>query len=135
MSVEYDVVPKRSPRDLQAPVKWYPLLKRKETVSTEEISRNISARCSLNPADVQAALIALSHEIRKASTEGKAIRLDHLGTFSLGINGEGLADPTKVRPWHIKKAYLRFHPDHRIKTWLKELHFLRVKKIRPRKGA
>ncbi|QNR25095.1 HU family DNA-binding protein [Croceimicrobium hydrocarbonivorans] len=130
MSVEYHVVPKRSPRAIEAPAKWYPILKRTDTLSTDELSRNISARCSLHQADVQAALIALSHEIRRASAEGKAICLDHLGTFSLGINGEGLSDASKVRPWHIKKVYLRFHPDKRIKSWLKELRFKRAAKSR-----
>jgi predicted histone-like DNA-binding protein len=126
MKVEYHIFSKRSPRQPEAPPRYYPGLKRKGTICTEEVCEIISGKSSLTAADVQGVLVALGAEIERAVQEGKAIKLDFIGTFSLGIKSEGDSDPDKIRPGHIKSATIKFLPDLRIKRRLKKIRFKRV---------
>ena len=127
MSIEYHVIAKRPPHLLDQATLYYPILKRRSTQSTEQISEIISKRCSLHPADVHAVVIALSHEIRHSLESGMAVHLDQLGTFSLAARTKGSPDPRQVRESHIEKVAMRFHADKRIKTWMARLSFRKAR--------
>lgn len=123
MKLYYSVVAKRLPKSTGGGLKYYPFLKRESTLTTEQISKNISATCGLRPAQVQASIIALSEEIQRALGQGQAVQLDQIGTFSLMLRAKGAPDPKALRSWHIKRVSLHFHPSARFKSWLKTLHF------------
>lgn len=103
MSIEYHVVAKRPPHLLDQAPQYYPILKRRSTQSTEQISEIISKRCSLHPADVHAVVIALSHEIRQSLESGMAVHLEQLGTFSLAARAKDSPDPRQVREFISKR--------------------------------
>ena len=135
MPIEYHVIPKTLPQSARESKLYYPILKRKGTIGTEDLSEAISKRCTLHPADVQAVVIALSHEIRMSLESGQAVRLDQLGTFSLSASCSGSAQAKQVRSSNIKKVRLHFHPDARIKRWLSRLEFYKTKNLKPAQGV
>lgn len=95
---------------------------------TEELAQNISARCTLNHADVTAVLYALGDELRNRLSKGEIVELDGIGTFRF-IGGTGvIEDPIKVRSKNFVNRKVNFLPDRNLKTTLKNLSFVRKQK-------
>ena len=63
----------------------YPKMFLTGTVGTDEIAQEISARCTLNVADVKAALSALSEICSEKMSNGYSVKLEGLGIFTASL--------------------------------------------------
>lgn len=96
--------------------KWYPLsVTVGKPVTTTEIAERISAKCTVNPADVSAVLVALGPTLSEFMTEGRSAKLDGMGTFYYTSNaeGNGVEKEEEVSPAQIKGVRVRFVPQTR----------------------
>ena len=69
--------------------KWFARTVITETVGTNKISELIQERCTLTKADVKACIEAFIGVIREQIQDSKAVKLDGLGTFKIGLKCEG----------------------------------------------
>ena len=56
-----------------------------ETVDTSQMVREISASCTLTPADVTGVLAALGDYLRKTLLNGNRLQIDNIGTFNISL--------------------------------------------------
>ena len=95
---------------------------------TEELAQNISAKCTLTPADVVAVLYALGDELKNRLKNGEIVELDGIGTFHF-IGGTGaIDDPKKVGTEDFIKRKINFLPARNLKATLNNLSFVLKKK-------
>ena len=128
MKISYKVIGKRSPRDPEGPLKYYAVLKRKGTTSTKGLCKLIANKSGLHPAILEASIVAMATEIQNELAEGRAVKIDGLGTFSLKVNSEGKPTAEQIRAHHIQAAKINFHSDASLKKLLKKLSFYRPRK-------
>lgn len=103
--------------------KWYPRsVIAGKPITTAEIAKRISERCTVNPADVNAVLTSLGSVLGEYMAEGHSVRLDGVGTLYYTANavGNGVDTPEEVSPEQIKGVRVRFipqkHLNHRSKV-------------------
>lgn len=56
-----------------------------ETVDTSKMVKEISASCTLTPADVTAVLVALGDYIKETLLNGNRLQVDNIGTFNISL--------------------------------------------------
>lgn len=130
MAIPYIFISQRTPPDDNGRQKevTYARTVSRAVADTEEISRNISRRCTVNPADVLAVLFALGDELSSRLQDGESVSLEGIGTFRI-IAGTGvIEDPTKVRSRHFTRKRINFHPDTKLSRCLRSLTFIRKRK-------
>ena len=128
MKISYKVIGKRSPRDPQGPLKYYAVLKRKGTTSTAELCELIAKKSGLPSAILEASIRSMATEIQNELADGRAVKIDGLGTFSLKVNSEGKPTAEQIRAHHIQAAKINFHSDAPLKKLPKRLSFYRPRK-------
>lgn len=86
-----------------------PLLQ--DSKSHKELSEKISHSCSLTPADVEAALMALGEVMREELASGHRVYLPEIGYFSIKVRLEMLDGHEKVRGNYIRVSNVNFKPE------------------------
>ena len=69
--------------------KWFAKALCTETVSSDKIAELIQNRCTLTKSDVRACIEAFTEVIREQIQDSKAVKLEGLGTFKIGLKCEG----------------------------------------------
>ncbi|MFN1836072.1 hypothetical protein AB2B38_012475 [Balneola sp. MJW-20] len=96
-------------------------------LDTDDLCKMISARCTLNGADVKAVFAILSELFSQELPDGAALQLDGIGTFSLTANTGALAEPEKVRQGDFHNLRIRFSPDRRLKKIYNTVTFQKMR--------
>ena len=117
MTVKYNVVPKRDPRKLDDPPKYY-------HASTCMIWPNASP--TFSTADSLGMLEALLQVISDELSQGNIVELGDFGTFRLTIRASGEDHPHEVGEHNIRQAKVQFKPGWPFKNVLKRLDFHKV---------
>jgi predicted histone-like DNA-binding protein len=110
MSVKYVVVEKHNPHDMQAPKKYYAIAKSAGEVSLKQLSKDISARSTVNSSDTLAVLDSLIQQLVKELEEGRIVRLGDFGSFQLSLSSDGAPAADKFTSSFIKKSKIIFRP-------------------------
>ena len=85
----------------------HPRLRLNGSRSTDELRRDIQARCSLTETDVTAVLDAVSHVMGRELAEGRQVHLDGL---------ERVVAATKRKLTKVKMAGVKFRADQKLKN-------------------
>lgn len=64
---------------------FYPKIKVQTQINTDQLIERIGSECSLTPADLKAAISAISRSIATELAEGNSVKLDGIGTFSVRL--------------------------------------------------
>ncbi|WP_340203024.1 HU family DNA-binding protein [Ascidiimonas sp. W6] len=123
MSVTFRTIQKRNPQDLTATPKYYALAIPKGTSDIDRLSELIADGSTVRQADVYEVIIGLVNAIQGELKQGRNVVLGKLGTFSLGVNSEGVEEEEKVTANQIKKARIRYRPGTKIRNMLKTLRY------------
>ena len=126
MTVKYSVVPKKDPRDLDAPPKYYPTVVSKERSDLRDIANRITQMSTVTSVDTMAVLEAFLLVIPEELAEGKIVELGELGSFRLTVLASGEDHPEDVSKRNIKEVKVRFKPGKLLKQILKGLEFRKV---------
>ena len=124
--VTYSVVARKNPQNKNEPARFYAQAQSNGDVSINEMATRIEKCCTVTKADTVAVLIALEDVIIEALAAGEIVRLADLGTFQIGLSGEGAMVPEKYTSSFIKKARINFRPGKQLKDSLNNLTYARV---------
>lgn len=121
--IKLKMVQRPNPRDVNAARKFYVSTKSAGEITLEEMSEEISDRCTLTETDVLAALNALQREMVRNLLNGKIVRFGTFGSFQLGLSSDGVDNIEDGSQNLVKGARVRFRPGMRIQDNLKMLKF------------
>ncbi|MCD8165574.1 MAG: HU family DNA-binding protein [Bacteroides sp.] len=136
MSIQYRLTPLKDNISDDPKKGFYAQVVTRGTVTTRELCREISRRCTLNTADMKAAIEALAEVIEEKLNEGYNVSIDELGTFSVSANSRTVQDENEIRSQSVKVKNINFRPSVRLKSTLSQATFERIKqrKIKKKKG-
>ena len=126
MAFKYDIKTKRSGVGTKE-VKYYAIPVRSGEISTRQLSKELSERCTLTETDIRATLIGLSKMIEEYLHQGYSVRLDDLGRFTLSATSCGCETPDECTPKQVKAKKICFMADKRLKENLKLVRFVKNK--------
>ena len=123
MTVKFSVVPKKDPRNLEAPPKYYPTVVSQGRSDLRAIAERITQMSTVTSVDTLAVLEAFLTVIPQELAEGNIVELGELGSFRLTVLASGEARPEDVSKRNIKEVKVRFKPGKLFKQVLKGLEF------------
>ena len=126
MTVKFNIVPKKDPRNLEAPPKYYPTVVSKGHSNLRDIAKRIALMSTVTSEDTLAVLEAFLMVIPKELAEGNIVELGELGSFRLTMLASGEDRPEAVSKRNIKEVKVRFKPGKLFKQILKGLEFRKV---------
>lgn len=95
-------------------------------ISTKELAKDISDRCTVHRADVYAMLEALSCSVTNYLLNGFGVKLGELGSFSISLRSKGAPSIAEFTPDMIEGARIRYTPSRDILNMVKENDFVRA---------
>lgn len=128
-AVSYSVVGRRNPSNKNADPKYYAQAQSSGDVTIREMSSRIQKTCTVTRADVAAVLTALEDVIVDALEGGEIVRLADLGTFQIGLSGEGAEMEDQYDASMIRKARINFRPGIALSGMLLGLKYTKVDKL------
>ena len=110
----------------------HPRLRLNGSRSTDELRRDIQARCSLTETDVTAVLDAVSHVMGRELAEGRQVHLDGIGYFRVSLTTtERVVAATKRKLTKVKMAGVKFRADQKLKNEIGTHHAANALKVIP----
>lgn len=106
--------------------KYYPVPISSGIVSTKEISKVISDRCTVTESDVLAVLSSLSVVMKKFITDGYKVKLMDIGLFSQSISSPGFDNPEDCISRKVFAKRICFTADSELKKILPKIEFEKV---------
>lgn len=126
MRVKYRVRKKRSVLGKQQ-TKYHAVGVSSGEVDIKRLTRELCRRSSLSEGDVRSTLIGLVQLVEEYLHEGKSVRLDELGIFTLSVTSQGFDNPNDCTPKHVKANKICFRADMELKRKLHHVQFERDK--------
>ena len=121
--IKLKTIQRPNPKDATAARKFYVSTQSAGDVTLEEMSEEISDRCTLTETDVLAALNALQREMIKNLLAGKIVRFGTFGSFQLALSSDGVDKAEEASQSQVRAARVRFRPGMRIQDNLKLLKY------------
>lgn len=93
--------------------KWFPhIVKKRMVVTTEDIAEEMSFSSTLTPGDIHNVMRNLPIYMSKHLLDGKTVKLDGLGTFTVKAHsaGNGVDTPEEVSAEQINYLTIQFTP-------------------------
>jgi predicted histone-like DNA-binding protein len=118
MSVKYVLVERPNPMQPAAPKKTYAVAKSAGEVTLKQLSKDISARSTVNSSDTLAVLDSLIQQLTKELEAGRIVRFGDFGSFQLSISSEGAVSADKFTGSMIKKSRIVFRPGSDLRDML-----------------
>ncbi|MBQ7419994.1 MAG: HU family DNA-binding protein [Prevotella sp.] len=117
MAIHYRLV-QNNIKSNKAYGKWYAHTVKQGELNLNEIEKQIQQRCSLTPADVRAAIVALTEVVEEGLKNGQTVNLGELGKFALSIKSLCVDKPEDFRvDTHVKEVVCKYTPEgHRSKN-------------------
>ncbi|MDR1006055.1 MAG: HU family DNA-binding protein [Bacteroidales bacterium] len=121
MSLKYVISKKKfKDKDAQTQEKFYATGILSGNTDTKEVAKLIQEATSLNQADVYGALKALSQVLCGRLKEGKSVKLDGIGTFSLSLTSKPASTAANVPHKSIKVSKICFKADRSLTEEVKD---------------
>ncbi|GAP71562.1 DNA-binding protein [Candidatus Symbiothrix dinenymphae] len=118
MAVEYTVSERGSLLNPSQPKKWYANAKSTGNVALRALGKKNAQRSTVNPADTQTVLVAL--------TEDKIVRWGNFGAFQVNVSSEGAETEAKFNAAQIKGGKVVFRPEIVLKEIQNNLKYERA---------
>ena len=126
MSITYKTLPRKNPRDLAAPEKYYAAVVANGSVDFETLAEMISEQCTVTETDCLAVLNVLEQNIVRELKQGRIVRLGKLGNFQVSLSSLGFNAIEEVTASAVKKARILFRPSKKMRNLLSNLSFQKV---------
>ena len=109
MDIEYDF--KANPfKEKDGKPVLYPAVVVKETITTDHIVKELSKHSAYSAGCVVGVLQEVSDAIVAHLRQGKNVRLDGLGTFSLALSSREVTDRKEIRAASVRIKKVNFRP-------------------------
>jgi predicted histone-like DNA-binding protein len=123
MSIKFKVLPRKNPRDLEAPEKFYAAAIADGEIDLEGLAEMIAYQCTVTDSDCYAVLTALEHNIVNELKQGRIIKLGRLGNFQVGLSSDGKETAGEVNSSSIRKNRVLFRPGKRLRSMLNNVSY------------
>ena len=91
--------------------KWYGRAAMIDTDTTDDLTKGIQEKCTVNEADVLAVIKALISEMTRSLQSSHRVKLPGFGTFKLGISSKPADERDKFGVSNIKDVHVLFTPE------------------------
>ena len=127
MAILYEIKERKNPQQPGDPGKFYPNVVRVNTLSTNELVKEIEKESTMSKADILGVLIATAGVVGRQLRNSNAIRLFDLGIISVSLGGPGAdtIDQFNTKE-HITKVKVQFLADKILKKELEDVEFKKV---------
>ena len=132
-AVTYSVVPRKNPREKDAPVLFYAQAQARGEADIRALSERIEVMCTVTRADVMAVLVALETVIKDCLSNGEIVRLGELGALQMSLSSKGELVKEKFTAANINKSRILFRPGETLAGMQKTLRYERVQKLLKKK--
>ena len=126
MPLNYSIAMLPNPLKKEEAPKAYAKAQINGEVSLKELSKEISAKCTVHPADIYAVLIASVESLLTALKAGKQVDFGELGKFRLQICSRGAESAEKFSTSDIKGVNIQFVPSRDLRNIFPDMEFKRV---------
>lgn len=126
MSIQIKSLPRKNPRDLEAPEKYYASVVHERFIGIDDLAALISEICTVSEPDCAAVLSSMEKVMMLQLRTGRIVRFGKVGSFRIGISSEGKDTPEEVNAFSVKKSRLIFTPSTRLRDFLRALKFDKV---------
>lgn len=123
MSVKYNIVARKNPRDFAVPAKYCPSVVSSGKVTIQQLAEKIAGISTVSSINVAAVLEAFVQLVPRELTAGNLVRLGELGSFWLRVQSDGSITSEEVSANNISKILPRFMPSKRFKKILNNTDF------------
>jgi predicted histone-like DNA-binding protein len=123
MGVQYVLVERGNPQNQQAPKKFYAQAVSRGEINLKTIKADISARSTVNPADVMAVIDTFVQILVQELGQGKIVRFGDFGSFQLSVSSEGADSPEKFHAGMITGAKIIFRPGIDLRDMIATLKY------------
>lgn len=114
MAVQYRLYQNNDSRSNQYK-KWYARAVMIDTVDTNKLAEQIEANCTVKRADVLAVISELVVVMKQELQNSKRVKLDHFGTFKLGLSTSPSDTAKEFSSTHnVKNIHVLFQPELHI---------------------
>lgn len=127
MSVQFKMVAKQNNLVSPPEVKYYPCAVSRGEVDLAGLAAIIASRSTISKADCYGVIMALSQAIGESLADGKIVRVESLGTFSLTLQGTAADAPQPLGKTNIKKAKIVYNPAKDLRSIVKKIDFKRMR--------
>lgn len=125
-TVNYSIVARKKPGDLEATAKYYATAQAKGSTSLNELAERISKSTTVTRADCLAVLAALEDEMGTSLQSGEIVKLGDIGTFRVSIGSTGAETVEAFNQSMIKKPKIVFRPSTKLQNLMGTLTYVRV---------
>ena len=123
MSVNYNAVPKKDPRDPDAAPRYYPSIVKSGNTSMRTLAKRIAEISTVSTVDTMAVLEGLLTVLPQELADGNVVRLGDFGSFWLRTKTQGADTPEAVTANNILNVLPRFTPGREFKQALESIEF------------
>ncbi|MDP9956657.1 HU family DNA-binding protein [Epilithonimonas hungarica] len=119
MSIKFNVVPRKNPRDLDAPAKYYANIVGDGKTTLNDLARHAGTMSTVSKADILAVLESTFSKIAEDVADGKIVYVGEYFTLQAGGSSTGEDKEKNVTAASIKSVKAVFRPGKMIKDALK----------------
>lgn len=123
MSIKFNVVPRKNPRDLKAQAKFYANIVGDGKTTLEDLAKYASAMSTVSKADILAVLESTFSKIAEDVADGKIVYVGEYFTLQAGGSSTGEEKEEDVTADNIKSVKATFRPGKMIRNALKLASF------------
>ncbi len=125
MNAQYDFFPTPQPKGSNKK-RFHARLVIDRHITTDDVVKLISTRCSLSPGDVKATLTELSEVLEWEISRGNSVCLEGIGTFRGSAKSPSVRSVKEIRAESIRFGGIVYRPDTRLEKRLKGMRFQKV---------
>ena len=126
MAVTYKMIPKKNVLVSPPEVNYYPCAVSQGDATLDDLAEMVAERSTMSKADCYGVIVGLTQVIGEALSEGKIVKLDHLGSLKITLQGTPSATLENSFKTRIKKVRLVYKPSSQLKKKLGLLTFKRI---------
>jgi len=124
--INYRVINKVNPQDVNAVQKFYAIKQAQETLTLRDFGKRISRESTVSMMDTMAVLEGLLQIIPDELINGKIIKLGDFGTFRTTLSVAGAVTEEEFTVANIKKLNIRFRPEREFVNQLAGVQYSKV---------
>ncbi|MBK8433429.1 MAG: HU family DNA-binding protein [Chloroflexi bacterium] len=123
MSIKYNVVARKNPRDQEAPPKYYPSIQSTGRTSVRQLAERMAEISTLSTIDTMAAIEAFLQVVPQELTKGNIVDLGDFGSFWLRTKSDGTEVESEVKKTQIGFIKPQFRPGKEFQKVLNNAEF------------
>jgi predicted histone-like DNA-binding protein len=127
MAIKFKMVPKQNNISSPPEIKYYPCAVSQGEITLDDLARIIASRSTISRADCYGVIMALSEVIGQQLKEGRIVKIDDLGTFSITLQGSAAESPTPLGKINIKGAKINYKPSKELRENIKQFTYKRIR--------